>query len=129
MSARKPPAPPGPTDIEVDTGGYHNLHQQPEPLNAQEREWRKYVTREMGEREIEAMGRELVGAQALASSQAAGVAAMLASADEVEKTTGPATAAHVRQQAQDLAVKQERTEGRVRHIKEQIAWRRKALKG
>jgi hypothetical protein len=53
---------------------------------------------------------------------------MLAKADETEATLGPASARHVRDQADDLLQRKERTTARAEHIRQQIAWRRRALK-
>ena len=66
---------------------------------------------------------------ALEAATGAAITAMLEKADETERTLGPASARHVRDQAQDLERRRERTAARAAHIQEQIAWRKKALKG
>ena len=72
---------------------------------------------------------KLAGVEALEASLDAAVAAILAQADATERTLGPTQARHVRAQADELEQRSERTAARAEHIRQQIAWRRKALKG
>jgi hypothetical protein len=123
MTVRKSPPPPGPTVAEVAFRGTD-----PEPLSADERAWRKWITKERGEAELKALAHELAGVEALEASLGAAVAAILAQADETERAVGPGPARHVRAQASDLEQRGERTAARAEHIREQIAWRKKALK-
>jgi len=74
------------------------------------------------------MDRELHGAVALEASLAAAVAAMLEKAAETERTLDPVSAAHVRSQAAELAVRRERTAARVEHIRAEIRRRQRVLK-
>jgi hypothetical protein len=53
---------------------------------------------------------------------------MHAAADEAEAELGPASARHLRDQAVEVERRRELTTRRVKHIREQIAWRKKALK-
>jgi hypothetical protein len=54
---------------------------------------------------------------------------MTEKADETERAFDSVSAAHVRSQAAELAVRKERTAKRVEHIRQQISWRRQALNG
>ena len=76
----------------------------------------------------EALGRELAGAQALEVSLAAAIEVMQRQADEVEREWGPQSARHVRDEADEVERRRERTAHRVKDIEERIAWQRKQIK-
>jgi hypothetical protein len=98
-----------------------------EPRHPADREWRARVTRDRAESELEAMEIEL-RAQAGVEGLTAGVAAMRAKADAVERDLGPSTAAAIRCRSDELDGRRERMAARVGHIKEQIDAKKKAMR-
>jgi hypothetical protein len=83
----------------------------------------------MAEGELDTLAHELAGAEALEASLGAGVAAMLAKASETEATVGLCrlVMSAVRRTT-SCSARSVRRRGAER-IRQQIAWRRKALKG
>jgi hypothetical protein len=93
---------------------------EPEPLNEEDREWRRHVQQQMREVERAALERELTAAELLVDALAKSAADWRAKATEVEERLGPANARLALDEAERQEVRRERTNAGIRIVKERL---------
>jgi hypothetical protein len=127
-SDKAPPPQPGPSMdvVMVNVGDRRDaVLAEPPATSPGDVAWRDHVRAEQRRAELEALGVELDGAVQFEHGLAAAVATLRAQADEVERALGPASARRVRDQADDIEARRERTASRVTQIRDRITWRKK----